>query len=73
MTEMAETHNELNQFPVPTVGPCHSIQYILYSSNDMVAQANTRVQKQTENGQTETEMKRKEKITNCRERFILQH
>jgi len=24
MTEMAETHVELNQFPVPRVGPRHS-------------------------------------------------
>ena len=26
MTEMAETHVELNQFPVPRVGPRHSTQ-----------------------------------------------
>ena len=28
MTEMAETHVELNQFPVPRVGPRHSTQYM---------------------------------------------
>ena len=27
MTEMAETHIELNQFPVPRVGPRHSTVY----------------------------------------------
>jgi len=27
MTEMAETHVELNQFPVPRVGPRHSTHY----------------------------------------------
>ena len=28
MTEMAETHVELNQFPVPRVGPRHSIKIL---------------------------------------------
>ena len=28
MTEMAETHVELNQFPVPRVGPRHSTLYL---------------------------------------------
>ena len=29
MTEMAETHVELNQFPVPRVGPRHSTHVLI--------------------------------------------
>ena len=32
MTEMAETHVELNQFPVPRVGPRHSTLFPLVSA-----------------------------------------
>ena len=34
MTEMAETHVELNQFPVPRVGPRHSTHAMLIVVTD---------------------------------------